>query len=219
VSGVFDIIGPVAVGPSSSHTAGALRIGRVAGLLLGEPVRRAVVTFYGSFAQTWRGHGADKAVVGGLLGLPADSPLVRTSEKEAYGSGLAYELRTAEDGRYHPNTIEIEAWGEAAHVRVRAASIGGGSIRLDEMDGYELGLLCERPTLVMPHADRPGVVAELTAALSQAGYNIAAMKVTRARRGGSAVAVIETDGAVDEHTRRQLSALHGIVKVLYIPEF
>jgi L-serine dehydratase len=218
MSGVFDIIGPVTVGPSSSHTAGALRIGRAARLLLGAEPERALITFYGSFADTWRGHGTDKAVLGGLMGLPADSPLVRTSVEEAGKRGLAYEIRTREDGRYHPNTVEIDASGGGGRVRIRASSTGGGSIRLDEMNGFALGASCELPTLVIPHEDKPGIVAELTAELSQQGYNIAAMKVSRARRGGSAVAVIETDAEVDKRTRGALAGMPGVDSVLHIPK-
>lgn len=216
--GVFDIIGPVTVGPSSSHTAGALRIGRAARLLLGAEPERAALTFYGSFAETWRGHGADKAVLGGLMGLPADSPLVRTSVEEAARRGLAYEIRTREDGRFHPNTVEIEACGGGARVRIRASSTGGGAIRLEEMDGFPLSASCELPTLVIPHEDKPGVVAKLTAELSAQGHNIAAMRVSRVRRGGSAVAVIETDGHVDARTRDALARMPGVERVLQIPK-
>jgi L-serine dehydratase len=216
--GVFDIIGPVTVGPSSSHTAGAIRIGRVARLLLGREPRRAAVTFYGSFADTWRGHGTDRAVLGGLMGLPMDSPRIRTSVEEARKRGLCFEIRTGENGRYHPNTVEIEAEGEGCRVRLRAASTGGGGIRLDELDGFELGVACELPTLILPHGDRPGIVAEVSEALSAEGYNIAAMKVSRARRGGSAVAVIETDGGVEERTRARLAGLPGIDRAIYIPQ-
>ena len=218
MNGVFDIIGPVTVGPSSSHTAGAIRIGRVSRLLLGRELRRAEITFYGSFADTWRGHGTDKAVLGGLMGLPMDSPLIRTSSEEACRRGLNYEIRTGENGRFHPNTVEIEAEGEGSRVRIRAASTGGGSIRLDELDGFDLGVSCELPTLILPHNDRPGVVAEVSAALSAEGYNIAAMKVSRARRGGNAVAVIETDGEVDAGTRAALERMPGIDRAIYIPQ-
>lgn len=217
-AGVFDIIGPVTVGPSSSHTAGAIRIGQVTGMLLGEAVRKAVVTFYGSFAETWRGHGTDKAVVGGLLGLPMDSPVVPRSLAEAARKGLEVEFRAGEDGRFHPNTVVVEAEGDAARVRIRASSVGGGNIRLDEMDGYALGVSCALPTLILPHNDHPGVVASVTAALSAKGYNIASMKVSRARRGGSAVAIIETDGDVDGETRGTLGAMPGVERVIHIPQ-
>jgi L-serine dehydratase len=217
MNGVFDIIGPVTVGPSSSHTAGALRIGRVARLLLVQEPERAVFTFYGSFADTWRGHGTGKAVLGGLLGLPMDSPLVRTSEELASIRGLQYEIRTGENSRWHPNTMEVEAWGKILHVKIRAASTGGGSVRLDALNGFELGIACELPTLILPHNDHPGVIASATAALSKQGYNIAAMKVSRANRGGNAVAVIETDTNVDNRMREALNRLPGIDSVAYMP--
>lgn len=215
---VFDIIGPVTVGPSSSHTAGAIRIGQVARLLLGGEVVRAVITFYGSFADTWKGHGTDKAVVGGLLGLPMDSPLIRSSLAEAAARGFEFEIRTGEDGRYHPNTVAIEAEGETGRVAIRASSVGGGNISLDAMDGYELGVSCALPTLIVPHTDHPGVVAAVTAKLSAGGYNIAAMKVSRARRGGSAVAVIETDEDVNADTRAAIAGMQGVDRVIHVPK-
>jgi len=218
MSSIFDIIGPVTVGPSSSHTAGAIRIGQVARLLLGGEVRRADITFYGSFADTWRGHGTDKAVVGGLLGLPMDSPRIPMSLQVAEERGLEFAFRSAEDSRYHPNTVAIVADGDRGQVRIRASSVGGGNIRLDAMGDYELGVSCAQPTLVLPHKDHPGVVAAVTSALSQQGYNIAAMKVSRARRGGDAVAVIETDGEVGEGTRQWIASIPGIYKVIYIPQ-
>lgn len=218
MSSIFDIIGPVTVGPSSSHTAGAIRIGQVARLLLGCEVRHAKIMFYGSFADTWQGHGTDKAVVGGLLGLPMDSPLIRSSLAEAAKRGLDFEIGTAEDSRFHPNTVVVEANGENGQVHIRASSIGGGSIRLDAMGDYELGVSCALPTLVLPHNDHPGVIAAVTAVLSQEGYNIASMKVSRARRGGNAVAVIETDGEVAASTRGTVAAIPGIYKVIYVSQ-
>lgn len=218
MSSIFDIIGPVTVGPSSSHTAGAIRIGQVARLLLGGEVRRADITFYGSFAETGLGHGTDKAVVGGLLGLPMASPRIPLSLQEAEQRGLVYTIRSAEDSRYHPNTVTIVAAGDSGSIRIRASSVGGGNIRLDAMGDYELGVSCAQPTLVLPHNDHPGVVAAATAALSQQGYNIAAMKVSRARRGGDAVAVIETDGEIAAGTRQDIAAIPGIYNVIYIPQ-
>jgi L-serine dehydratase len=181
-------------------------------------VRRADITFYGSFADTWRGHGTDKAIVGGLLGLPMDSPKIPASLEEAQKRGLAYAIRSAEDGRFHPNTVVIDATGDRGQVVIRASSVGGGSIRLDAMGEYELGVSCEQPTLVLPHNDHPGVVAAVTAALSREGYNIASMKVSRARRGGDAVAVIETDGEVSPEARQGIASVPGIYKVIYIPQ-
>ena len=215
---IFDIIGPVTVGPSSSHTAGAIRIGQIARLLLGGEVRRADITLYGSFAETGKGHGTDRAIVGGLLGLKMASPLISNSLWEARRRGLSYAFYTAEESRFHPNTVVIEASGEKGSIKIRASSVGGGNIRLDAMGEYELGISCAQPTLVLPHTDHPGVVAAATTVLSQQGFNIAAMKVTRARRGGDAVAVIETDTEVLEETRKSIGAIPGVTDVIYIPQ-
>jgi len=157
-------------------------------------------------------------VVGGLLGMKMDDPAIRDSAAEAARRGLTYTIRAAEDGRYHPNTVVIDAEGEYCRVTIRVSSVGGGNISLDEMDGYALGVSCAMPTLILPHNDHPGVVAAVTSALSAKGYNIASMKVSRARRGGSAVAVIETDGDVDVGTRGELSRLPGVDRVIHIPQ-
>jgi L-serine dehydratase len=215
---IFDIIGPVTVGPSSSHTAGAIRIGQITRLLLGGDVRRADITLYGSFAETGKGHGTDRAIVGGLLGLDMASPEIPESFQEARRRGLVYSLHAAEESRYHPNTVVVEAIGENSSVRIRASSVGGGNIRLDAMGDYELGISCDQPTLVLPHNDHPGVVAAVTTALSQQGFNIAAMKVARARRGGDAVAMIETDTEVPKETREIIAAIPGVTDVIYIPK-
>ncbi len=216
--GIFDIIGPVTVGPSSSHTAGAIRIGQAVQKLLGGQVYRAVITFYGSFAQTYHGHGTDKAMIGGLLGLAMDDTMIRTSLSEAQRRGLAYHIHTGEDDRYHPNTVVVEAQGEGGQARIRASSVGGGNISLDELDGYELGVGCALPTLILPHTDHAGVVAAVAAALSAQGYNIASMKVSRARRGGNAMMVIETDAELPADMLAQLQALRGVHKAIYIPQ-
>ena len=139
---LFDVLGPIAVGPSSSHTAGAARIGRVCRNLLGEPVLRADISLYGSFSDTYWGHGTDKALIGGLLGLRTDDPSIRDSYALAQRAGMVTRLFIKKDVRFHPNTVAIEAEGDTRRVSIRASSIGGGQIRLDELDGFALGVSC-----------------------------------------------------------------------------
>ena len=143
---IFHVTGPVTIGPSSSHTAGAVRIGRVARKIAGGDISYAKITFYGSFAETYKGHGTDLAIIGGLLGLRMNDPNIKNSLTLAKERGLVYEFETASDPRYHPNTVRICAQGVDREVNIRASSIGGGSISLDCMNSYEMEISCTLPT-------------------------------------------------------------------------
>ena len=154
--GLFDILGPITIGPSSSHTAGAVRIGLVCRMLLDDDIKHARITFYGSFADTYHGHGTDKAVVGGLLGFFTDNEKIRESLRLAEFRGLSYEIFTAEDPRMHPNTVMIEARTKDKSVRIQGASVGGGAIRDDETIGQKLNN-------VYPHTSM-GAILEYTSA-------------------------------------------------------
>ena len=128
---LFDIIGPVMIGPSSSHTAGAARIGRITRMLLGEEVQYADIRFHGSFAKTWEGHGTDRAVIGGLLGLQVDDERLRKSRALAEQAGMRYTISAVQLRDAHPNTVLIDAVGvSGAQISVQAVSVGGGSIRV-----------------------------------------------------------------------------------------
>lgn len=191
---LFDIIGPVMIGPSSSHTAGAARIGRVTRQLLGEEVKRAVIRFHGSFAKTWAGHGADRAVIGGLLGLNVDDERMRCSRKLAQERGMAYEIATVQLRGVHPNTVIIEAEGVSGkEIRVQAASVGGGSVLVQYLNGMEVGFSGDRTTLVIQHRDTPGAIAKVSRLLAASGTNIATMRVFREEAGGRAVMALELD--------------------------
>ena len=191
---LFDIIGPVMIGPSSSHTAGAARIGRVARQLLGEKPVRAVVSFPGSFEKTYQGHGTDRAVAGGLMDFPVDDERLRRSLRLAKEAGLDIIFRPVHLRDAHPNTVVVEATGESGkQVTVQAASIGGGSIRVQYLDGLEVGFSGEKTTLVIRHTDAPGAIAMVTHLLSDARINIATMRVFRREAGGEAIMAIELD--------------------------
>ena len=208
---LFDIIGPVMIGPSSSHTAGAARIGRVARQLLGEPPVKAVVSFHGSFEKTYRGHGTDRAVVGGLLDMAVDDERLRRSLHIAKEQGLEVTFRAVHLRDAHPNTVVVEAVGESGRrVRVQAASIGGGSIRVQYLDGLEVGFSGEKITLVIRHTDAPGAIAMVTRLLSEAGINIATMRVFRHEVGGKACMAIELDARPEPALLAALRALSGL---------
>ena len=182
---VFDIIGPIMIGPSSSHTAGAARIGRITRMLLGEPVRQAHIRFHGSFAKTWEGHGADRAVIGGLLGLQVDDPDLRRSRHLAAEQGMQYDISPVQLRDAHPNTVIIEATGDSGKtVTVQAASVGGGSVMVQYLNGMEVGFSGSKTTLIIQHRDAPGAIAKVSRLLAASRTNIATMRVFREEAGG-----------------------------------
>ena len=215
--GLFDILGPVTVGPSSSHTAGAVRIGLVCRKLLGEDVRQAKVTFYGSFADTYRGHGTDKAVIGGLLGFNTDNEKIRESLGLAEFRGLAFEITTGEEPRFHPNTVVIEAASKHKKISLRGESVGGGAIRIVEINGMEVEATFAEDTLILFHRDSPGVLAGIAGILSAKGYNIGNLRLSRTRREGDVITVVETDVPVDPDTVEQLCRVESVSSAAMIP--
>jgi L-serine dehydratase len=215
--GAFDIIGPVMVGPSSSHTAGAARIGYMARALLGEEVAEARILLHGSFAATGRGHGTDRALVGGLLGYAPSDPRLRTSLEEAARQGVRVHMEDQDLGEVHPNTVRLLLTGRAGgHADVLASSVGGGRAEVWEVDGFSVRFDLGRPTLLVFHRDQPGAVADVTAILARAQVNIAAMQVSRQRRGGRALMVMECDDPVAPATCRQVASLPEVERVRYV---
>ena len=208
---LFDLIGPVMIGPSSSHTAGAARIGRVARQLLGDKPVKAVVSFHGSFEKTYRGHGTDRAVTGGLMDMAVDDERLRRSLRLAREEGLDVTFQPVRLRDAHPNTVLLEVTGETGrHITVQAASIGGGRIMVQYLDGLEVGFSGERTTLVIRHTDAPGAIATVTQLLSNARINIATMRVFRKEAGGMAIMAITLDALPDE---KLLDALRHLPNV------
>lgn len=214
---LFDIIGPVMVGPSSSHTAGAARIGRVGRTLLAERVADAEIYFHGSFRDTGKGHGTDRAVIAGLLGMRVDDPRIPDSFLIAEQEGMHYSINGIDLGDAHPNTVRMKLTGESGRtLELEAASVGGGSIEIRGLDGLSVSFGADYPTLIVHNIDRPGCVREVTAMLAEKSVNIAAMQLYRGIRGGNAVMVIECDEEVPEETVKCLEDLEGIIKVTYL---
>lgn len=196
---LFDLIGPVMVGPSSSHTAGAARIGLTARLLLGEDVAEADVGFHGSFAKTYHGHGTDRAIVGGLMGMEVDDLRLRDSLDMAERQGMRVHFHPVALRGAHPNTIQLDLRGVSGRrLTMTAASVGGGSIEIQRLDGLKVGFTGEEHTLIVHHRDLPGVIAAVTGSVAQGGINIANMQVFRREAGGDAVMVLELDGVLDQ---------------------
>lgn len=214
---LFDIVGPVMVGPSSSHTAGAVRIGYICRRLIGEPVKRADIFLYGSFLATGRGHGTDKALVAGLLGMKPDDERIPDSFRLAEEAGMEYTFGAADLREAHPNTVRLVLTGETGRaLEVEAASVGGGRIKICRIDGLDANFYGDYPTLIVHNQDQPGHVAEVTSMLSHKSVNIATMQLYRDERGGHAVMVIECDKEIPEESLRWLSHLEGIEKVTYL---
>lgn len=215
---VFDVIGPVMIGPSSSHTAGAVRLGHLAREVFGEAPARAEITLHGSFATTGHGHGTDLALVAGLLGYAPDDERIRTSLDEARAAGLEVTFAEEDLGQVHPNTARIVI--TAANGRsglVQGSSVGGADVVLTRIDDFDVEITGDLPALVVVHTDQPGVIAAVTAVLARYDVNIASMEVSRERRGARALMVIETDQAVHGPVTEAVAAAAGVTQVRTVP--
>lgn len=214
---IFEIIGPVMVGPSSSHTAGAARIGYVARNLLGEDVAEAEILLYGSFLATGRGHGTDKALVAGLLGMMPDDYRIPRSLEIAEESGVKITFGEAILKEAHPNSVQMKLVGISGKtLEVIGESLGGGRINIAQIDGIETNFSGENPTLIVHNLDQPGHVSEVTSMLSHKYVNIASMQLYRSNKGGKAVMVIECDQEIPRDGLRWLEKVEGVLKVTYL---
>lgn len=196
---VFDILGPIMIGPSSSHTAGAVRIGKYARSVLGKKPVKAVIRFSGSFAKTYKGHGTDKAVIAGILGMDTDDSRIRNSMQIATEEGLDFTFIEEDIDGAHPNTAEITLTdAEGRSALIQGASIGGGNIVINKINDTEVSISGKSDTLVIPHDDVPGMIAVVTNILAEKGVNVHGFSLGRDRKGGIAVMTIEIDGDIDE---------------------
>lgn len=213
---IFDILGPVMVGPSSSHTAGAVRIGYMARALLGSAPVKAEVHLHGSFAETGAGHGTDRAIIGGLLGMKPDDLRIPFAFDEAEKAGLDYGIDTVELREAHPNTALIEVWDKTGRrLELQAASLGGGRIMVNRLDGIAVNFTGDYNTLLIRNQDAYGEVAAVTGQLSRMRINVANMSLCRHKRGGDALMVIETDQHLRPLQVDTLRRLNGILSVTY----
>ena len=193
----FEVLGPIMVGPSSSHTAGALRCAQVAASLLDGRIVRVTFTLWNSFAHTYKGHGTNRALVAGVLGLDTDDERIRDAFTLAEERGPAYEFTNGgDDPSIHPNTVDIHLESETGSMAdVRGESLGGGKVRISAINGVHVEISGLYTTLFVAHRDAPGALASLTGALAQAQMNIAFCRTYRTEAGGQAYSVFETDGA------------------------
>ena len=205
---LLDIIGPVMVGPSSSHTAGACRLGLLARGLVGGTPERAKIELHGSFARTGEGHGTDKAIVAGLMGFRPDDDRIRTALEIAEREGLQYRFeKTTIDDEAHPNTVRISIERGDRRSQMIGSSLGAGRVLVTQIDGYPVEVSGHFHTIVLVAEDIKGSVARIATLLAEHGLNIATLRLTRKKKGGDAFMVIELDEAPGESVRDDLRAL------------
>lgn len=207
---LLDIIGPVMVGPSSSHTAGACRIGLLTRALAGGTPEHALIELHGSFAKTGEGHGTDRALVGGLLGFAPDDERLRDALTLAHDAGLTVAFQTVKLREAHPNTARLTVQRAGQQVVVVGSSLGGGRIAVCEIDGLAVDLSGEYPTLVIVAADQPGTLAAITAELAADGVNVATARLSRNRPGGTALHLYELDDAPDPQVVQQVARVPAV---------
>lgn len=216
-SSIFDMIGPVMIGPSSSHTAGVVRIGRVANRILGATPIKAEITFYNSFARTYEGHGSDRAVLGGLMGFKADNPQIKESLDIARERNIDFSFKPIGSAAiHHPNTVHIHAWSDQKEVTLLGVSKGGGLIKITEVNGFSCNFSASGSTLIITAQDKHGAVAFISSVLSEVGCNIAEMTVSRKGRNQDACHFIDMDSPPTQVSIDFLRSLSWIRELRYI---
>ncbi|MGM0902233.1 MAG: L-serine ammonia-lyase, iron-sulfur-dependent subunit beta [Bacillota bacterium] len=213
----FDIIGPVMIGPSSSHTAGAARIGRVARTLFEKQPKKVVISLYGSFASTYKGHGTDLALVAGLLDFDTFDERIPNSLELAKELGMEVIFQTEEAVPEHPNTVKINLFDDDNEMEVIGISIGGGTIEITEINSFKLKLSGD-PAILVIHRDRFGIISAVTAVLAKHEINIGHMEVARKEKGEMAIMVIEVDQKIDDEVIEELKGLCNVTRVIRMVE-
>lgn len=212
--GVFDVLGPIMIGPSSSHTAGAEKLGRAARSIAEENIRSVTFYLHGSFAKTYSGHGTDRALVAGILGMEPDDERIRESFKIAKDAGIDVHFVESDLGDVHPNTVKIEITkADGSVVSITGSSIGGGNIIITNINEDSVEFGGEYPVIIIKHYDKRGMISKVTFALALGNINIATLKVGRTMKGDIATTVIETDNLVSMDVVKELKALDGVINV------
>lgn len=210
--GVFDILGPIMVGPSSSHTAGAARLGKIAKEIVGTKFDSVTFYLHGSFGKTFKGHGTDKALVAGILGMDPSDELLKDSFEIAKSQNIKFEFVEADLGYEHPNTVKIVFKSEENEdIYVTGSSIGGGSIMITDINGNKVEFSGDYPTMLIKYLDQKGVISRISSILSTNEINIATMKVIR--ENNIATMVVETDSLIN---RNIVEAIEKLDDIIYI---
>ena len=215
---VFDIIGPVMIGPSSSHTAGAARIGKMARELFGREPKWITISFYGSFAKTYKGHGTDVAMIGGLMNFETDDERIINAFDHAKEKKMRIRIREEDAVTDHPNTARIIVGDDEGEMELVGISIGGGKIEIIELNGFELKLTGHHPAILVVHDDRFGAIAAVSNLLARHKINIGQMDVSRKAVGQMALMTIEVDQTIDEAVVAELKLLPEVTQVSRIAD-
>lgn len=215
--GVFDILGPVMIGPSSSHTAGAARLAKVAGIIAGGKIKKVDFLLHGSFAKTYKGHGTDKALVAGIQNMDPWDENLRKSFEIAAKNGIDFKFLETDLGDVHPNTVKFIITKEDGNVtQVTGSSIGGGNIIISDIDGQKVEFTGERPTLLTQHKDLPGVISKISSILYEENINIANMKLYRNGKGKIATMALETDNIISRKAMDMVKEIEEIENVKFL---
>lgn len=207
----FDMIGPVMIGPSSSHTAGAVRIGNLAKEIVNNEYQEIKIYFHGSFKETYKGHGTDRAIIGGLLGYKTDDPAIKDSLTTAAEMGIKFEFLPIKLENVHPNTVKLEITDvDGVNTTITASSVGGGKIVVTRLNNTEVNLKGEYYTLITFHQDQPGLIAKISEILNIYNLNIAEMQVLRERKGHQATAIINLDHEIEDQILSLIRGIPGI---------
>lgn len=218
-SSVFDMVGPIMIGPSSSHTAGVVRIARAALRILGGLPDEVEITFYNSFARTYEGHGSDRAIIGGLMDFKTDDPKIKDALKIAKERDFRYTFKSIGNSSiHHPNTIKLILKKDGRKIEVFGESLGGGVINIAEIDGFVANFSAQNHTLIIKAKDISGAIAFISGVITQEKANIATMSVSRKGKNDLACHVIEMDSGIRRITLDYLQSLPWIVEQIYIPD-
>ncbi len=208
---LYDIIGPIMIGPSSSHTAGACRIGMMARNIIRRPIQKVTFELFGSFAKTYRGHGTDIALLGGILGFSQDDERIVESFDIAREMGIQFDFVLSDQEEDHPNTVLIKAETDAAQRwEIKGVSIGAGKVVIKSINGIDVHYTGEYNTIVTHHNDNPGMIALITSLLAEEKINIANMRLYREEKGKRAICIIENDEIIPDKTVAKLQAINGM---------
>ena len=215
---IFDVIGPNMIGPSSSHTAGAVSIALMARKLFSEEITKVTFTLYGSFAKTYQGHGTDRALLGGIIGFPTYDERIRDAFDHAKEMGVEYQFVIDEEtNTNHPNTADIDLIGITGRtMSLRGESIGGGKMKIVRLNGIDVEFTGEYSTLIVKQSDKPGVVAHITQALSEQNVNIAFMRLFREDKGATAYTVVESDEPIPNEILDQIRTNENVLNLVLI---
>jgi L-serine dehydratase len=213
---ILDVMGPVMVGPSSSHTAGTARLGRVAREILDEDPTNVRFFLHPPLASTYRGHGSDFALAGGSIGLNVDDPRIPEALRIAEQMGVNIEFKEEDLGEVHPNTVRIEIEGKTRSVEIVGSSIGGGVIEVFKINGFQTRFKGDSPTLLLFYRDRPGMISEVTRIIAEEGINIASLYCSRKQRGKDAFMQIDVDSPISDATLKRIGAMHDVTDARYL---